>query len=58
MSTISSINDVENKQDIYRGEYCMKNFSGSLREQTVQFEDKYAKDDTLDSKKLSSQIYK
>ena len=27
----------------------MKKFSGLLREQTVKFEDKYAKDDKLDS---------
>ena len=36
MSTISSIKSLENKHDIYRGKYCMKNFCESLREHAME----------------------
>ena len=32
MSTIWAFNDIENKQDVYRGEDCIKKFCESLRE--------------------------
>ena len=35
MSTLSFIS-IENKQDVYRGKYCMKNFCKSLREQAMK----------------------
>ena len=36
MSTISSFKSIENKQDIYRGKDCMKNFCESLREHAMK----------------------
>ena len=35
MSTISSLQNVENKHDVYRGKHCMKIFCEFLREHTI-----------------------
>ena len=32
MSTVSSIKNIENKHDVYRGKDCIKTFCESLRE--------------------------
>ena len=36
MSTISSVQSIENKRDIYKGKNYMKNFCESLREHTLK----------------------
>ena len=36
MSTISSLQSIENKRDIYKGKNYMKNFCESLREHTLK----------------------
>ena len=36
MSTICKFDNIENKNNVYRGEDCMKKFCESLREHTVK----------------------
>ena len=36
MSRISLFKDTENKHDVYRGKYCMKNFCESLRNKAMK----------------------
>ena len=36
MTTISSLESIENKHDVYRGKDCMKKFCESLREQAMK----------------------
>ena len=36
MSTILSFRSIENKHDVYRGNYCMKKFCESLRDHTMK----------------------
>ena len=36
MSTILSLKRIKNKHDLYRGKYCMKKFSESLKENAME----------------------
>ena len=50
MSTISSFKSMENKYDVYRGKYCMKQVCGSVREHAmkiVNFEKKKVIDERV-----------
>ena len=39
MSTISSFKSIENKHDVYRGNYCLKRFCEPLREHAIELID-------------------
>ena len=36
MSTIWTFDGIENKPDVYRGEYCMRKICKTLREHTIR----------------------
>ena len=54
MSTILLFRSIENKNDVYRGNHCMKKFCESLREHAmkiIDFKKKKMKLSTTDSRK-------